>query len=311
MKSLLLPLLFSLLSLAMPAHAAGFDYRLEPRQIAPDTWVLTGANEDFSLQNGGNIVNTAFVVTEAGVVVIDSGPSRRYGEQLKAAIARVTPLPVARVLITHHHPDHFLGNQAFPAQKLCALPGTAEAIRAEGESLNANLYRMTGDWMLGTEAVAPGCTVQPGPLQVGNHRFELLALEGHTGADLAVFDATTGVLFAGDLAFHDRAPTTPHAHIPRWLAALDRLQALPFRILVPGHGKETRDDAPLRQTRRWLTWLQATLEKGAENGLDMTDMLGGAVPAEFAPLAVAPDEYRRSVSHLFPAIERAALERRP
>lgn len=299
------------LALALPVAAADFDYRLQPRRIALDTWLLQGADADFSRQNGGNIVNTAFIVTTAGVVVIDSGPSKRYGEQMLAAIARVTPRPIAKVLLTHHHPDHFLGNQAFPADRLCALPGTAEAIRAEGENFNANLYRLVGDWMLGTEAVAPGCTVAAGSLQVGEHRFELLALDGHTGTDLAVFDATTGVLFAGDLVFHDRAPTTPHADLPRWLAALDRLAALPFRLVVPGHGAPAPDDGPLRQTRAWLAWLRATLAAGAEAGLDLTDMLEQPVPARFRSLAVAPEEYRRSLAHLFPAAERAALERRP
>lgn len=304
-------LLFWLFALALPAAAADLDYRLQPRQIAPDTWVVQGADADFSLQNGGNIVNTAFVVTDAGVVVIDSGPSRRYGEQFLAAIARITPQPVAKVFITHHHPDHFLGNQAFPADRLCALSGTAEAIRSDGENLNANLYRLAGDWMLGTEVVIPGCAAAAGPLQVGKHRFELIALDGHTGSDLAIFDATTGVLFTGDLAFHGRAPTTPHADVPRWLAALDRLAAVPFRAIVPGHGAPATDDAPLRQTRAWLTWLQATVADGADRGLDLTDMLGQPIPARFQSLAVAGEEYRRSLSHLFPAAERAALERRP
>lgn len=304
-------LLLLILALVLPVAAADFDYRLQPRQIAPDTWLFQGADADFSRSNGGNIVNTAFVVTDAGVVVIDSGPSKRYGEQLKAAIARVTPKPVAKVLLTHHHPDHFLGNQAFPAWRLCALPGTAEAIRAEGENFNANLYRLVGDWMLGTEAVAPACTVAAGPLQVGGHRFELLALDGHTGTDLAVFDTATGVLFAGDLVFHGRAPTTPHADIPRWLASLDRLAALPFRTIVPGHGAPARDDGPIRQTRAWLAWLQATLAEGAERGLDLTDMLEQPIPPRFRALAVAPEEYRRSLGHLYPAAEQAALERRP
>lgn len=303
--------LLLLIAFALPALAGEFDYRLKPQKIAPDTWLLRGADADFSMQNGGNIVNTAFVVTEAGVVVIDSGPSKRYGEQLRAAIARITPQPVVKVLLTHHHPDHFLGNQAFPAEKICALAATAEGIRAEGEDFNANLYRLAGDWMLGTEAVAPGCVLEPGTMTVGRHRFELIALDGHTDSDLAVFDHSTGVLFAGDLVFHDRAPTTPHARVPHWLNALDRLAALPFKLLVPGHGAPTGDDAPIRQTRRWLAWLQDTVAKGAEDGLDLTDMLERPVPAEFQTMAVVADEYRRSLGHLYPAAERAALERKP
>ncbi|MFZ5504984.1 MAG: MBL fold metallo-hydrolase, partial [Pseudomonadota bacterium] len=61
------------LALSFAAHAATpFDYRLKPEKIADDTWVLIGSTEDITRANGGNIVNTAFVVTKEGVVVIDS-----------------------------------------------------------------------------------------------------------------------------------------------------------------------------------------------------------------------------------------------
>lgn len=290
------------------AGAASFDYGLQPRLVAPDTYVLEGRNEDFSSANGGNIVNTAFVVTGAGVLVVDTGPSRRYGEALRAAIAQVTPQPVVRVFITHQHPDHFLGAQAFPPASLEALPGTIAAIARDGEGLNANMYRLNGDWMAGTEVVAPQHAVAPGEFALGDHRFRLLALDGHTGADLALFDASTGVLFAGDLAFHDRAPTTPQAQIKPWLAALDSLMALPFSLVVPGHGPVSRDASPLTQTRAYLVWLQATLEQAAAAGLDMGETLALPLPPEIRTLAVARDEYRRSVGHLFPALENSALQ---
>ena len=69
---------------------AELDYHLQPRQIAEGTWLLEGSTDNFAAGNGGNVVNTAFIVTDDGVVVIDSGPSRRYGEAMRQAIARVT-----------------------------------------------------------------------------------------------------------------------------------------------------------------------------------------------------------------------------
>ncbi|WP_374244875.1 quinoprotein relay system zinc metallohydrolase 1 [Zoogloea sp.] len=293
---------------ALLLAAADMDYGLAPEQIAPDTWVLTGRSEDFSPRNGGNIVNTAFVVTSAGVLVIDSGPSRAYGEQLRRAIARVTDKPVVLVVDTHHHPDHFLGNQAFPRETLAALPGTRHGIDTEGSALNENMYRLVGDWMAGTEPVAPTRALAAGPLQLGEHRFELLALDGHTDADLAILDRSTGVLFAGDLVFHDRAPTTPHARLDAWQAALARLEALPFTRLVPGHGPVASDAAPIRQTRAWLRWLDDTLRQAAEAGLDMTEVLAQPLPPEHRRLAVSEAEYRRSAGQLYPAYEQRALE---
>lgn len=300
--------LLLILALGSAAARAEWDYRLEPRQIAEHTWVLEGRLEDFSFSNGGNIVNTGFIATPAGVVVIDSGPSRRYGEQLLAAIRRVSDQPVVKVLLTHHHPDHFLGNQAFPPASLAALPATIDGLKAEGGAFTENMYRLNGDWMRDTEMVVPTQAVTPGILEIGGHRLELLALTGHTGADLAVFDHRTGVLFAGDLVFHQRAPTTPHARLDHWLGSLDRLAALPFKTVVPGHGPVARDATPLAQTRAYLLWLGESMAQGAGAGLDMTEMLDRPLPEPFRHLAVEPEEYRRSVSHLYPAAEQAVLE---
>lgn len=293
---------------AEPKAAAAFDYQLQPRRIADGVYVLVGRREDFSFANGGNIVNTGFIVGDTGVVVIDTGSSRRYGDQLRAAIARITTLPVVLVINTHHHPDHFLGNQGFDAGTLAALPATTAGIVSEGKAFTDNMYRLNGDWMRDTEPVAPQRALQAGPLTVAGRNLELIAADGHTAADLAVLDRRSGVLFAGDLVFHDRAPTTPHAHIGPWLATLDRLKKLGFRQLVPGHGEVASDAGPIRQTRRYLQWLAATIAEGAGNGLDMPEMLARPLPAEFAGMALADVEYRRSVTHLFPQAEQAALE---
>jgi uncharacterized sulfatase len=146
---------------------------------------------------------------------------------------------------------------------------------------------------------------------VGTHRFELLALDGHTGADLVLFDRSSGVLFAGDLVFNGRAPTTPHARIEHWLASLDRLDALAPRLVVPGHGAVSVSNngkaGAIEQTRAYLRWLDATLTRAAEQGLDMSEALLLPLPAEMRALAVAESEYRRSVSHLYPAAEQSAL----
>ena len=164
--------------------------------------MTAGSTANFGKDNGGNIVNTGFIVTSAGVVVIDAGPSKRYGEAMRKAIASVTDKPVIEVLLTHHHPDHVLGNQAFSDVPIGALPGTAALLKQQGEAMAENMYRMVGDWMRGTEVVLPTQAIEPGLKSFGNHDLQLLSLGGHTGADLAILDQQTGVLFAGDLVFY-------------------------------------------------------------------------------------------------------------
>lgn len=302
-------ILLLLLCLGLPAQA-NLDYRLAPRQIAEGTWLLEGSTDNFAKANGGNVVNTVFIVTDEGVVVIDSGPSRRYGEALRQAIATVTDKPVMEVLLTHHHPDHVLGNQAFTDVPIGALAGTAALLREQGDAMAENMYRLVGDWMRGTEVVLPTGVVEPGVREVGGHRLRLLGLRGHTGADLAILDETTGVLFAGDLLFYQRALTTPNSPgLDVWLHDLDTLQALPWKQLVAGHGPLASDAQPFLQMRDYLTWLDNLLRDGAARGDDMAEMIRSPIPERFAGLSLTRYELIRSVSHLYPRYERQQLRR--
>lgn len=301
----------ALLLLCSAAYAAPFDYGLRAQKIADGVHVFEGLPEHFTRDNGGNILNTGYIETAAGAVVIDTGPSRRYGEQMRAAIESATGRPVAQVLITHAHPDHFLGNQAYPAGAIAALPAARQAIRTSGEDLAGNLYRMIGGWMEGTEARVPGGDAQPGSLTVGGRALRLLALNGHTGADLAVYDETTRTLFAGDLVFFQRAATTPNADLDAWLGALDQLDRIDFAVLVPGHGPVVKDHAAIAQTRAYLRWLRGTLQDAARRGLDLNEAMQALqkAPAEFARLAVFREEFQRSVVHLYPSMELDTLHR--
>jgi len=290
--------------------AARFDYGLKPIQLGPDTWYIEGSTGDFSFENGGNIVNTSFVVTDDGVLVIDTGPSRQYGEQLKAAIKRVTNKPIVVVFNTHHHPDHFLGNQAFDVNKVEALPETIALIKQDGKAFNENMYRLAGDAMAGTEVTPPGTEVHAGVLKLGTHEFELLDLSGHTPKDLAIYDRSTGTLFGGDLLFYQRAPTTPSAILSEWNASLDTLAKLNAKLIVPGHGPASTTDAPIRQTRAWLQWLETTLRQSAEQGLDMNEVLAEPIPKDLATISLAKSEFTRSVSHLYPAMELEVLNQK-
>lgn len=296
------------LSWTAPAAAAE-DYRLDVRNIAPDTYAVIGAAEDFDAANGGNVVNCAFVVTGAGVLVIDTGPTARYGEALRRVIRSVTPMPVVRVLNTHHHPDHFLGNQAFSDIAIEAAQASITSQLREGPAFLDNMYRLVLQWAAGTELHPATRSAAAGPFELGGHRFEIHLLGGHTAADLVVLDVTTGVLFAGDLVFHERAPTVPHAEADDWLASLDRLANLPATILVPGHGDVVTPSAAIAATADYVRWLRDHLEAAAASGLDITDVLAQTPPERFRSLAVIDAEYRRAVLQWYPAIERRHLYR--
>ncbi|HQC95230.1 MAG TPA: MBL fold metallo-hydrolase, partial [Aquabacterium sp.] len=105
-------------------NVARLDYGLRARALADGVWVVEGTNADFSPANGCNIINTGFIATGAGVLVINTGPSRLYGEQLRALVERTTREPVVQVLHLNLHPDYFLGNQAFADVPITATADT-------------------------------------------------------------------------------------------------------------------------------------------------------------------------------------------
>lgn len=282
-------------------------YDLVPVKVADGVWMIEGATDYFSDANGGAIVNCALIETATGLVIIDTGPSLRYGEALRDIAGQISPLGIAALFNTHHHPDHFFGNQVFSDKPIHALAGTKKLAEEEGDAFSDNMYRLLGDWMRGTEVIPPNQTLNISSISIGGRDFTLYPLEGHTGADLAILDRKTGILIAGDLAFLDRAPTTPHADVAKWRAALDDLAAIGAGAIIPGHGPLDTSGASLTQTRAYLDWLDATLRQAAAEGLSMVEIMAGEVPADYAAMGAMPDEFYRSVSHLYPDIERQIL----
>ena len=286
------------------------DYGLRARELAAGVFVVEGRNEDFSPDNGCNIINTGFITTGAGVVVINTGPSRRYGEQLRALIARTTAEPVVQVVNLNLHPDYFLGNQAFADVKISATVLTRAGMQREAKSYEDNLYRLCGDWLKGTEARLPNETLGPGPWRVGKREFELREFSGHTDSDLVLIDRGSGVAFVGGLVFVDRVPTTPHARIGPWLASLDAVAALPgINQLVQSHGPVAADRRGIEQTRGYLQWMDRSFTEWARAGWEMNEVLRGPVPEAYRKWAAFQTEYVRNVAHLYPRYEREALAR--
>jgi quinoprotein relay system zinc metallohydrolase 1 len=306
------------LALLVPAFAAfgatpdkaTLDYGLEARALAPGVWVVEGANADFEPANGCNIINTGFIATGAGVLVINTGPSLKYGQQLRALAERTAGEPVKQVIHLNLHPDYFLGNQAFADVPRLATPTTRAGMAREAQAYEDNLFRACGDWMKGTQALLPDADARPGTLKVGSRELELRELQGHTDSDLVLVDRTSGVVFAGGLVFVQRIPTTPHARLPQWRRSLAELpRALPPKLtaLVPSHGPVRTDAEGIAMTTRYLQWLDERLARGAARGLEMAELLRAPLPAEFDAWAARAAEYTRNVVHLYPRYEQSTL----
>jgi len=279
-------------------------YNLAPEQIAEGVYVFWGQQEPLTPKNGGNIVNTGFIVGHTSVLVIDTGPTKSYAEEMIEAIRAITNLPIRHAIVTHHHPDHAFGIQSFKENNTDVYlhADSSSLLAKEGPALLRILEDLIGhDWVTGTkieESTHRIRTVQH--FDIGGRIVEILPFSGgHTPGDLAIYDRQTRSLFTGDLIFHDRAASIPHADIPTWLQYLDTLLDFGWDKLVPGHGPLVVDHGPFRELSLYLNFLQRTAIQSAKRGDTLAEALQTEIPVQFNKLATIKAEFQRSMTTLF------------
>lgn len=235
-------LLFGWLLAAAGAAAEVRDYAAE--QVAPRTWVIHGPLGDPSVENQGFMNNPAFVVTAAGVVVIDPGSSVQAGRMVLRQIRKVTGQPVTHVLNTHVHGDHWLGNQAlheaFPQAQIMAHPLMIEAAHGGQAKRWLDLMdRLTEGFTRDTRPVIPTVpVVEDQSLKIGGVTFRILAPpKAHSGTDIMIHVVEEDLLFLGDNVMNGRLGGMNDGTFRGSIVACDRALAVPARVFVPGHGR--------------------------------------------------------------------------
>lgn len=280
-----------------------FEYDLEPIKLDYNSYYFYGKEEYFSKQNGGNISNSAFIITKNSVILIDTGTTVDYANEVKKQIAKITKNPIKYIINTHHHPDHFLGNKAFENETIYATPYTMEEIKNHGEKYISNMVNLIGDAIYTTRSKAPNKILETKELEFDGYLLEVLYFDGHTKSDIAILDKKNKILYASDLVFNQRALATPHANLKKWIKTLEELKKLEFNLIVPGHGKVRFGKKVLDENIRYLTFLDETLTNGVKNGLDIFEILSQEVPEDIKNYSMFKEEFERSVINLYKKYE--------
>ncbi|MBL29165.1 MAG: MBL fold metallo-hydrolase [Rhodospirillaceae bacterium] len=291
----------------------GYTYGLSPEEIAPGVYVFWGAQEPMTPENGANIVNTGFIVGDESVLAIDTGPTRLYGEEMLATIAKVTDKPVRMAVVTHHHFDHAFGMSVFKKANIPTMMhfGARPLLLRDGSGVLQFMEILVGaNWVSRIEVDRPTrVTNRVETFDLGNRKVVVTPFEnGHTPGDLVIYDEKTKTLFAGDLAFVGRTPTIPHADIPTWLDQIDIIEAMPWDRLVPGHGPLVTDRAQLTPMADYLRYLDDYVKRAVANGETLADSLDPPPPERFRDLAEIGVEYQRALLKLFRDVERQELD---
>jgi glyoxylase-like metal-dependent hydrolase (beta-lactamase superfamily II) len=73
-------------------------------------------------------------------------------------------------------------------------------------------------------------------IDVGDRRFEILHLPGHSPGSIGLWEAKTGILFSGDAIYDGPLlDELPGSDIPIYVATMKRLRDLPVTVVHAGH----------------------------------------------------------------------------
>ena len=188
--------------------------------------------------------NAGIVLTQEGVVLIDSGHNPTDSRAILEAVKKLTPLPVRYLINTEPHGDHTTGHFVFsPPAMIVAHEGATQSMKAafnpkRNEKLMAESAEMRAAFE-GFRFITPQIEFrQKMTLNVGERNFELLYLKDvHSESDAAVWLPKERVLFsASGIVVEQFNILRPFVTIPDILAAAKMMKGLNPEHVVPGHG---------------------------------------------------------------------------
>ena len=237
---------FVLLVLAVLAGiitlGARADYQPKAERVTGSVYAIVGPLDQRSADNDGLNATFGFIVTPAGVILIDSGASRLGAEKIASAIGEITDKPVRWVVNTGSQDHRWLGNDYFAGKgaEVIAMQRTAATQAEYAVQHMQSLNRFLGERMQGTQTLPAPQTLagDSAVLELGGEMLMLAYTDAHFPGDAWVWLPKHSVMFSGDLVFVDRMlGILPWSSVKNSQKAFHALAALKPARIVPGHGR--------------------------------------------------------------------------
>ena len=237
MKKRLIPVLAVGLSLLFVRVSSAQDLSPQIKKLKDGIYVYVG--KEFNS-------NCGIVLTQEGVVLIDSGHNPTDSRAIADSVKKLTSLPVRFLIDTEPHPDHTTGHFVFsPPAIVIAHEGATESMKGRERDDPQRIQKMMTvspemrAALEGYRFIAPHIEYQQKmTLAFGERTFELMYLKGvHSEADTAVWLPKERVLFSASAAVVNQYNILrPFVTIPDILAAMKMMKGLNPEFVIPGHG---------------------------------------------------------------------------
>lgn len=236
------------------AAVAALATQAQPQ--APVREITKLAGEVYRFRNNNHY--SVFAVTPAGVIATDpiNAEAARW---LKDEIRKRFAQPVRYLVYSHDHADHIAGGEVFADTAVVAAHANAKrTIVAE--------KRPT--------AVPQVTFASEMSIELGGTVVELAYVgRNHSDNSIVMRFPKERLLFAVDfipvesLAFRD----FPDAYIQDWIDSLQRVEAMDFDVLVPGHGPLGRKEH-VRMFREYMEELRDEVLRHAREGKSVDEV---------------------------------------
>jgi len=251
------------------------------------------------------MVNTCFVKTKEGFVVIDSGPTYNYAAQAFIQMQKIAPLPVKYVINTHDHDDHWLGN-SFYKEKGALLMGPETYEQNIVPGMSTRMEKGVGkETFTGTKVVKLNKVVQKKySFTLGGTFFTIqqLVKQAHTKGDLIIYLPQEKVLFAGDLVFNDRVSSLRDGSIIGSLKALELIDRLHPKVIVGGHGYRTDGNAT-QVFKSYLVTMKEQILEAISNDVSIDEINKKVIMPEYKEMKLYDVLHRRNVFDAYRELE--------
>jgi cyclase len=249
------------------------DIPISVREVAPGLYFQYHHQES----------NSAFLVTDEGVLVIDSRQHPKRAEELLATIRKITDKPIRWVVNTHAHGDHYFGNSVFKREgaKIIAHVDTAGMMKANFDlemKRRMGYFKQRGYDPSEVKLTLPDVTfTRRYPLVLGGREIEIFYLgAGQNPGDTFVYFPKERVLFAGG-PFSKQSWANPSftPSMQGWVEVLRRIAGMDVDQYLGGHGDiGTRQD--VLDEARMLSDFDAGMRTAVAKGMSVDDIVKAA-----------------------------------
>src|SRR4030067_1048987 len=146
----------------------------------------------------------------------------------------ISPEEIKLVILTHSHPDHFEGLEAFLNKPVTiAMNREEERYLLESGKLLFEMMRQS------LPEFRVDFYLKEGELHLGKKLFHIYQTPGHSPGSLTIHWAERKILFTGDLVFYGGIGRTDFLEGNSKLIkeSIERMSHLDMEVLLPGHGE--------------------------------------------------------------------------